>query len=429
MSDAPSSAPASGPASANDAQLTGRFAEEAKHGFREMPSDTTDKSDKPELDARKAADQLAKARIKSGRPNLDEPRPQEYRDEQGRKAPKNETVSLKRASDDLKQSRLADASAAEINDRDDLARNIDNLRKEAGVPTDPTAPVDPNQIDPHLFGDLPDQAAQIDPQHLPQDMQPAPPGIDPDLHRAFQNPKIRQAVETEFNKAVTTATTAQKHYAANVQAAQEIALGSINAAFPEMNGIKTPQQMATFLNQLQQTNPQRFQQAQIMLNNFTRLHNERQHMERQRQQIDRQNFQREAAVQDQAFAKRVQHVPPQQREAVAREALSYAASLGVDQRTFEHLMMTNPIMRHAAFRKMMFDAAAYSLAQKNLTTTRQQQRAANIPPVIRPGTSNGGGVRAVQNASLQQLSARLTQSGDAKDAAALLMAMRSQRRR
>jgi hypothetical protein len=432
MSDAPSSAPApSGPASASDAQLTGRFAEEAKHGYQEMrPSAQSQKPQRTEREfstGREAADELAKKRRKQGH-NAPDARPVQYIDDQGRKAPANETVTVGRAADDLKVSRTIDASAAELNDRDFLARDIDNLRAKAGVPTDPTAPVDPTQFDPHLFGDLPRQAPQIDPAHLPQEMQPAPPGVDPHLHRAFQDPKVREAVEKEINTSHTTARTAQQHYAENVVAAQEIALGSIYASFPEMVGVKTQPQMQELLNRLQYTDPARFQQATKMLQSFTRLHGERQNMERQKQNFERQNFARDSAREDAAFNKAIAHVPAQQREAVAREAIVYAQSLGVDERTLTHLFNTNPIMRTSAMRQMMFDAAAGSLARKQLATQRQQNRA-QVPHVTPPGTSNGGGVRQVQNANLQALANKFAHSGDPKDGAAFLSAQRNARRR
>jgi hypothetical protein len=433
MSDTPSAAPASsGPASASDAQLTGRFAEEARAGYRSMP-EPQKREERTFGTGREAAGELAEKRRKRGHVP-DAVQPIEYRDDRGRKISDKETITPERGADDLKVKRQTDATAKELGDRNQLARDVDKLRANAGAPTqiDWNASVDLNAPAPdaRLFGDpgshFPPQQPQIDPQHLPQEMRPAPPGIDPDLHLAFQNPKVRQAVETEVNKAVTTATTAQRHYAENVVAAQEIALGSINAAFPEMAGVKTQAQMQEVLSRLQQTNPQRFQQAQVMLQNFARLHVERQNMERQKQHYERQNFQRESAVQDAAFAKSLANVPAQQRESVAREAISYAASLGIDERTLTHLLNTNPIMRHSAFRRMMFDAAAGSLARKGLAAQRQQNRA-QVPPVIRPGS--GAPRTTAQSANLQQLSARLTQSGDAKDAAALLTALRRQRGR
>jgi hypothetical protein len=426
MSDAPSSTPApSGPASASDTQLTGRFAEERNAGYREMPERKPQPAaaEREFSTGREAADALAKKRRKQNHA-APETRPVQYQDERGRAAPKNETVTLERAADDLKVSRITDASAKEINDRDDLARDVDNLRAKAGVPTDPTY-TDQTQIDPRVFGDPRSHLQPQQPQ-IEQHIQPAPPGIDPDLHLAFQNPKIRNAVEKEVNTATLTAQTAQAHYAENVQVAQEIALGSINAAFPEMAGIRTQGQMQQLLNHLQQTNPQRAQQAQQMLQNFARLHAERGNMERQKQQIERQHFQRESSLQDAAFAKSLAHVPAQQRESVAREAISYAQSLGISEQVLTHLLNTNPIMRHSAFRKMMYDAAAGSLARKQLEAQRQQNRS-HVPYVQRPGSGVPG--TTAQSANLQALSQKLNVTGGAREAADLLIAMRSQRRR
>ena len=432
MSDAPSapaSAPA-GPASSSDSQLTGRFAEEAKHGYREMrPSSnglpTPPKRTEREFETgRQAADELAKKRRKQGH-TAPEARPVEYRDEHGRAAPKNETVTIERATTDLEGSRFTDVVEKELRDRHELANNVDKLRRDAGVPTDPNAPGDPNQMSADLFGELQQRTPQIDPQNLPQNMQPqqAPPGIDPELHRAMQHPQVRQAMEEEFGKA----TKLQTHYSERVQVANDFAFATVVTAFPELAGMKTNAQITGFLNQLQQTDPARFKQATTMLNNFARAHVERQNIERQRQHAERQNFQRESAAQDAAFAKSVANVPVQQRIAVAQEAINYAASLGIDQGTLEHLMATNPILRHSAFRRMMFDAAAGSLARKQFEAQRQQQRAANIPPVARPGS--GAPRTTPQSANLQALNARLNNTGDAKDAAALLIAQRNARRR
>jgi hypothetical protein len=427
MSDTPS-APA--PVS-EGGSLTGERATEHRAGYREMRApvgETPQRKERTFDTGREAAADFAEKRRKRGHTAPDA-NPIFYQDTSGKRIPDEETVTVARAADDLQKHRYNDSFGVEVHDRNQLALLVDKFRADNGVPTDPTHR-DETQLDPNLFGDPQSHLPpQIDPKDLPADVRhsPPPPGVDPDLHAAFQNPKVRQAVEQDMSKAVTTATTAQKHYAENVHHAQGLALSAINAAFPEMGGIKTQVQMQAFMNQLQQTNPQRWQQAQTMLNSFARLHNERGHMERQKQQIERQTFQRNAAAEDAAFNKALANVPPQQRDAVAREAVSYAQSLGVDERTLTHLLHTNPIMRSSAFRQMMFDAAAHSLARKNLAAQRQQNRAA-VPHVTPPGHSNVARTTA-QSANLQQLSARLTQSGSAKDAAALLIAARNARRR
>jgi hypothetical protein len=412
----------SGPASASDAQLTGRFADEAKHGYREMPAERTapkrpEREERTFETGRQAADELAKKRREQGHVPTAPRETGYWNDDKSYVAPKNETVTLERAATDLAGSRFRDAVEKEITDRDFLARDIDKLRKDAGVPTDPTAPVDPNQINPHVFGDLQAQAPQIDPTHLPQDLQPAPPGVDPDLHRAFQNPKIRNAVEQEFGKV-----------AQQVNVANDFAQAAFRSAFPELNNLRADQIVA-HLNQLAKTNPARFRQAQSLLDNVAKAGNARQVVEQQRTQREQQEFQRFSQEQDRAFDKMVAHrnYTPQQKAAMGQEAVAYAAEMGIDAGTLRHVMMTNPALRSAAFQKVMHDAIVGRMAAKSLATLQQQQRAANIPPVARPGHSNTGVTR--QTANLQTLNEKLNQSGSAKDAAALLIARRNAKRR
>ncbi len=419
MSDtsAPVAAPPGGDVGRDNSQ-------DRKAGFTPMP----DRAPQPERTerefstGREAADELAKRRRKQGHAAA-EARPIQYQDERGRKAPANETVDLNRAALDLKQSRLTDAASKELTDRHQLAIDVDKLRAKEGVPTDPTAPVDPTQIDPHVFGDLPHQAPQIDPQHLPQDLQPAPPGVDPDLHAAFQNPKIRAAVEAE----VTRANEREVAFSDGLRVAQNAAVATFAAHYPEFVG-KSPAQIQAAFAHMQQTNPQRAQQAQAAFQNAVKFEAALKQNEARVQHAERQQFQNYAREQDAAFNRMVGNQTPQQRQAIASEMISYAGEMGVDQKTLVHLMQTNPIMRHSAFQKMMTDAVAHRLAQKSLAAQRQQNRAP-VPPVIRPGTSNGGGVRQVTNSNLQALSAKLNATGSAKDAAALLLASRNARRR
>jgi hypothetical protein len=412
--------------------------QDRKSGFtpmRQSPEDRAAPAKRTERTfetGKDAAEELTRRRRKQNHV-AGPPREMAYRDaDTGEKIPGNETVDLKRAVKDLAGTRFNDAVDFELANRNDIAKKVDKLRSDANVPTqiDPNAPPAPlDEIDARLFGNpQPTEPSQpqIDQRHLAPDLQPAPPGVDPDLHLAFQNPKVRAAVEKEVNTSHETARTAQAHYAENVVAAQEIALGSIYAAFPEMVGVKTQPQMQELLNRLQYTDPARFQQATKMLQSFTRLHGERQNMERQKQNFERQNFARDSAREDAAFNKAISHVPAQQREAVAREAIVYAQSLGVDERTLTHLFNTNPIMRTSAMRQMMFDAAAGSLARKQLAAQRQQNRA-QVPPVSRPGS--GGPRTTAQSANLQALSQKLNVTGGAREAADLLIAMRNSKRR
>jgi hypothetical protein len=424
MSDAPSSAPASapsGPASASDAQLTGRFAEEAKNGYRSMP-EPQKREEREFATGREAADDLAKKRRKRGHVP-DAAQPVEYRDDRGRKISDKETITPERGADDLTIKRHNDAFNREIVDRNEMAFKIDQFRADNGVPTDPTHR-DNMQLDPKHFGSPQSHMPpQIDPAHLPPDAQPTP-GVHPEVAKAMQHPQVREAMQQEFNKAFDL----QAKHTQQVNVANDFAQAAFRSAVPELANLR-PDQIVPFLNQMAKTNPPRFKQAMALLDNVAKANTARQQVEARRQQAERQEFQRYSTEQDRAFDRMVANQTPQQRQAIATEMVSYAQEMGIDRNTLVHLMQTNPIMRHSAFQKMMHDATAGRLAQKQLAAIRQQQRAANLPPVARPGHSNGGGLRAVQSANLQALSARLNQSGDAKDAAALLIAQRNARRR
>jgi hypothetical protein len=400
--------------------------QDRKGGYSPMPerAPTPQRTEREFSSGREAADDLAKKRRAKGHAE-GAPRPVGYwNDDKSYVAPDNKTVDLKRASDDLKAHRQVDAIDKELTDRNDLANKVDKLRKDANVPTviDANAPPDLENPDARLFGDMlqtePPQPQLEQPQH-----EPAPPGVDPDLHAAFQNPKIRAAVEAE----VTRANEREVAFGDGLRVAQNAAIATFAAHYPEFVG-KTPAQVSQAFAEMQRTNPQRAAAAQQAFQRAVQFESALAQNQARRQQAEQQQFQTYAREQDAAFNRMVGNQTPQHRQAIASEMISYAGEMGVDQKTLVHLMQTNPIMRHSAFQKMMTDAVAYRLGQKSLAAQRQQNRAP-IPHVTPPGTSSGGGVRAVQNSTLASLSAKLNQSNSVKDAAALLLAQRNARKR
>lgn len=279
MSDAPApvAAPPGGDVGRDNSQ-------DRKAGYREMSErkPQPQRTEREFATGREAADELAKKRRGQGS-TAPEARPVQYQDERGRKAPKNETVDLNRAADDLKASRITDASAKELTDRDFLARDIDNLRAKHGTPTQiDDANIDPDQIDPRLFGDpashLQPQQPQIDPAH----MQPTPTGIDPEVHRAMQHPQVREAMQQEFNKAAQL----QQQHAQQVQVANDFAVAAFRSAVPELNGLRTDQFVAR-LQEIQRTNPARYKQVLGMLDNVGKTAMARQQVEQQRAHAER----------------------------------------------------------------------------------------------------------------------------------------------
>ena len=79
-------------------------------------------------------------------------------------------------------------------------------------------------------------------------------------------------------------------------------------------------------------------------------------------------------------------------------------------------------MRNAVFQRMMYDAGKYRLMMK----ARDAAAARPLPPVVRPGIARSPAER--EQADLRMLSAKLSSSGDIKDAVALYHARKSGRR-
>jgi hypothetical protein len=86
------------------------------------------------------------------------------------------------------------------------------------------------------------------------------------------------------------------------------------------------------------------------------------------------------------------------------------------------LFNSEPLMRNAIFQRMMYDAGKYRL----MTKARDTASAKALPHVQRPGMARTPAER--NHADLRVLSAKLSSSGDIKDAVALYNARKSGRR-
>ena len=102
--------------------------------------------------------------------------------------------------------------------------------------------------------------------------------------------------------------------------------------------------------------------------------------------------------------------------------MASARDSGVEASELFKLFNSEPLMRNAAFQRMMYDAGKYRLVMK----AKDAAAARPVPPVQRPGTSRSAAER--EHADMRTLSARLSNSGDIKDAVALYNARKSGKR-
>jgi hypothetical protein len=139
-----------------------------------------------------------------------------------------------------------------------------------------------------------------------------------------------------------------------------------------------------------------------------------------RGQRAQQNFLQFAQAEDGRLEAMLKGESGQTRFAVANEIVAAARESGVGPAEFTRLFNSEPLMRHAAFQRMMYDAGKYRLMMK----ARDATLARPLPPVQRPGASSAE--RA--HADLRTLNAKLSTSGNIKDAVALYQARKSSKR-
>jgi hypothetical protein len=116
---------------------------------------------------------------------------------------------------------------------------------------------------------------------------------------------------------------------------------------------------------------------------------------------------------------------PQQMSAVQAEVPAMMAEYGVSNpRAFLEAIQGQTQFPRASAERIMIDAAKYRLMQK---AAKAQPARALLPRVAVPGVAAPRGNSASTN--LQALNQKLSQTGNIKDATALLMAKRKATRR
>ena len=136
----------------------------------------------------------------------------------------------------------------------------------------------------------------------------------------------------------------------------------------------------------------------------------------------RQDFHRYARSEDARFETMLKDEPKATQQAVTAEIFASAEAVGVEPAQLIALFNNEPLMRNAVFQRMMYDAGKYRLMMK----AKDVAGAKPVPPVQRPGLARTPAER--EHADLRALSARLSSSGDIKDAVALYHARKSGRR-
>jgi hypothetical protein len=371
-----------------------------------MPEPAPKKQPKREFEsASDAAEALEKKRRRAGNPIQEVA----YRGKDGISiADERETVSLERAADDRKEMLDQRKMMADAVNTFDAQDKIDAHRLEnADVIAAGPSTGEPNH--PQLEQDP--AADQFESDAVAN-------GVNPELAKVLaHHPQARQALESEFEKVGKL----QQQHETQIQIAQHFARDQWLSQFPELARFPLDR-IAPELVKLHQTNPARAKAAMASLQRVGDMAALSEHNQAQRAHAERQQFQADAARQDAAFERSIGHQTPQQRAAIASEVVSYAAEMGINFATLQHLFQTSPIMRHAAMQRVFYDAATARAAKREGMKYRDKMDR-TVPNVSRPGHTNSPRTSRGQE-NLQALRNKANSTGSLKDMAKLLTEMR-----
>lgn len=402
-------------ASEPNAVLTGAAFDLANAGYKAMP-DHHKKDEKEEIGSDSASLREAAEQRPLPRDNLVV---REYLDAKGKPVAANEAISLDRAGRDYASAIAADRSALDSEGSAELAARVDALRAEA-LAKDPDAA--------ELYGFEPSDAAsdgksgkseqgeseQSAAAHNPQGSGAEADGLDPMLEQALQHPQVRQAIEQQIGEAEKT----RQHYRNGLAAATQIAQASFLSQFPELAGIAT-ENLPGALALMARQDPAKFARVQAMIASTEQLFAQQRQESRRQAEIARQSFRGYANSEDARFETMMKGEAPETQRAVMNEIMASAKASGITEAELARLFNSEPLMRNAVFQRMMYDAGKFRLMMK----AKAAVSARPVPPVQRPGMARTATER--DNADMRTLSARLSNTGDIKDAVALYHARKS----
>lgn len=196
---------------------------------------------------------------------------------------------------------------------------------------------------------------------------------------------------------------------------------SFLSQFPELAGLP-PESLPGALEQMSRQDPQRFARVQAMIATTEQLFAQQQQESLRQADITRRSFQTYATSEDARLDAMLKGELKATQHAVMAEIFASARESGVESAELFKLFNSEPLMRNAVFQRMMYDAGKYRLVMK----ARDVAAARPVPPVQRPGMARTPAER--EHADLRTLNAKLSSSGDIKDAVALYNARKSGKR-
>ncbi len=397
-----------------DPSLTGGAFDLANAGYTPM-DDPVEKDDEEAVGSDSAS--LREA-AEQGTATPDPVIVRQYLDGDGKPVAADQAITLARAARDYAGVAAAEKLVSENDSSEALAERIDALRTAAQA-------ADPDAAEFYGFK-LPGDQAEGEAEHQPKRAadrasdatgESSSDKLAPELEKALQHPQVLHAIE----QSVGEAEKARQGYRDGLTAATQIAQVSFLSQFPEFASIP-PEHVPAALEQMSRQDPAKFALVKGMVARTEQLFAQQAQENQRHAQLERQNFVNFAHAEDARLDTMLKDEPKAIQQAVTAEIMASAKASGIAPAELSRLFHSEPLMRNATFQHMMYDAAKYRLMMK----AKDAAVSKSVPPVQRPGMATARSER--DRADLRTLSARLSTSGDIKDAVALYQARKSDRR-
>jgi hypothetical protein len=337
-----------------------------------------------ELTIREAADLLAASRVPE-----DPVREVGYQDlTSGERVDPTETVKLERVAKDLSEYHGAQDEERARSVSNDFAKEIDRMRSEA-LKANPEAAKDLGLSKEEVAAAEAAKAEEATAQE-PKETKTVEPtaddsysnieGLEESTREALKVPQIRQAVEKEFTKAAET----QQAYTTGLQQGQQLMQATVATLAPQLQSIPLEQWPQAIQN-LAQVDPVRANLVADTLQKWAVIQQAQQTDQYQRAYIEHHRNEAQSKIEDKRFE---QMIGDRGKIAEAsKEVLPYFEEIGLNKERAAHLFSTIPELNSAEVKRIIYDAIQLRKIQNAAKPIAQK----NLPPVTRPGMSQGRG--------------------------------------
>lgn len=240
-----------------------------------------------------------------------------------------------------------------------------------------------------------------------------------ELERFLQNPHVKET----FEKFASEVEAVKSGYSQALDTANALARQSFADKFPEIANLPL-EHWEGALVAIAQREPERFKQAFASLSQINDLTIAKQRQQQLAEIEQQTKLQQQISDLDAKFEEQIKDVPPEKRKAIEGHIVDAIKQMGAPQDQMIEVM--NLARSHPFARQMIWQ---WGEAMEHLGRIRSSVPKAMprpVPKVQRPGTA-GAARSAAAEVSLKGLEARLSNSGDIKDAVRLYQARQQAR--